>query len=927
MNQDTMQQDPDEGTTPQTEQGARERFNALEQQVRDMQQQLRLSQAIIDQQSGMIQQLSAQVNAPSTSTTTVDPSVVNLPAVHNIALPERQIGETIKPPHPEKFNGDPYKIQKYFLDIRTHFDYYFPITFAPHKIVERVQYAGTRLEGAAAEWFDPILKDYRNNAEDKRTQTTTEVFAKYENYEDNLKSMFGEANEQQNAERKLREMKQLGALSKYTVSFIQLLTKVDWTEESKKDVYYYSLKSEVKDELYKVDRSKETFSQFTQKAIDIDNRQWERKQERKQEKSGTPHRHIPNQGKKRQEYVASSNDGKPGRMDLDTINSKKFLGTCNFCGKKGHKENDCYKKKPQEGCNFCGRKGHKEEDCYKKKGIKPWENKEKQLVLAKTQIDTIQEVPHNSLSWTACYDDSCATHKNSKDGSGWYPRKPRQKKNVRIDTLNFYEQPDDNEYGNDGVSDQDLSQLAEHIEDQVMTSNMLTQLKEEDQDRSIVWSQNSDLDSICEYCGSTEPTWIHHCNEEEHANEERRIREFELNRTGGCRQCGSRWPNHSCPGCRTCGSRQQGHNCTKEQQIIDKICQKEEWKFDRNEDKIYSKIWGGEHKKQATYHPTKDGKAERHICNPTMTTQQFLEWEETQFNLDPYRMNQDCGQEEWDQCKEKYCGKHLYDKLDEWHMNNQDCGQQRLSRCDNWHCQKHLYYKVEEWHITTDEVKREQKNCNQNHFLSCNKNSCPAHKKEKYQLYKITRFLAQRGYDLETHVDHGHGNKTAIKKYHRMIQGRNEDIHCKWCLKYYIPKGEETLELRNISIDSIGGITKKLLVTGLLAQRSVRIYVDSGSDRNLISEDLVAELRLPRIAKLRPLVVSSIANEDTGRIINEETDHLPFTIANRTGTLQFDIMELHDCDMLLGHPWLETANPTINWRTKEIRWDSEPDQE
>lgn len=32
---------------------------------------------------------------------------------------------------------------------------------------------------------------------------------------------------------------------------------------------------------------------------------------------------------------------------------------------------------------------------------------------------------HDSLSWTACYDDSCTTHKSDKDGSGFYPQQPK----------------------------------------------------------------------------------------------------------------------------------------------------------------------------------------------------------------------------------------------------------------------------------------------------------------------------------------------------------------------------------------------------------------------------------------------------------------------------------------------------------------------
>jgi len=34
---------------------------------------------------------------------------------------------------------------------------------------------------------------------------------------------------------------------------------------------------------------------------------------------------------------------------------------------------------------------------------------------------------HDSMSWTACYDDNCPTHRSDKDGAGWYPSKPCSK--------------------------------------------------------------------------------------------------------------------------------------------------------------------------------------------------------------------------------------------------------------------------------------------------------------------------------------------------------------------------------------------------------------------------------------------------------------------------------------------------------------------
>jgi hypothetical protein len=32
------------------------------------------------------------------------------------------------------------------------------------------------------------------------------------------------------------------------------------------------------------------------------------------------------------------------------------------------------------------------------------------------------------MSWTACYDDNCLTHLSEKEGSGWFPRKPKTRK-------------------------------------------------------------------------------------------------------------------------------------------------------------------------------------------------------------------------------------------------------------------------------------------------------------------------------------------------------------------------------------------------------------------------------------------------------------------------------------------------------------------
>jgi hypothetical protein len=123
-------------------------------------------------------------------------------------------------------------------------------------------------------------------------------------------------------------------------------------------------------------------------------------------------------------------------MDIDTINHRKFLGTCHACGKKGHKEAD-YRFKIT--CGFCNKKGHDKAHCYTKKNARKSETPKE-----KVQIDAITEIPYDHLSWTAYYNNSCLVHKSSKEGLGYYLKRSRARKSheiVRINTLNFYKRP------------------------------------------------------------------------------------------------------------------------------------------------------------------------------------------------------------------------------------------------------------------------------------------------------------------------------------------------------------------------------------------------------------------------------------------------------------------------------------------------------
>ncbi|PTB47482.1 hypothetical protein M431DRAFT_102143, partial [Trichoderma harzianum CBS 226.95] len=71
---------------------------------------------------------------------------------------QREPGEIIKPPLPDKFKGDPKQIQKFFTDIRNYFSY-FPTTMANDVI--KIRTAGTCLSKTAKDWFKPHLRDFK----------------------------------------------------------------------------------------------------------------------------------------------------------------------------------------------------------------------------------------------------------------------------------------------------------------------------------------------------------------------------------------------------------------------------------------------------------------------------------------------------------------------------------------------------------------------------------------------------------------------------------------------------------------------------------------------------------------------------------------------------------------------------------------------
>lgn len=342
----------------------------------------------------------------------------------------------------------------------------------------KVRYVVGYLGGSAAEWFEPTLRNQLEKQGSNRDEETVKIFTDFDYFAKRLKETFGNPDEKRTAERQLQHLRQKGSASKYATEFQQVIAKTGWEDDDAlMAAFYAGLKDDVKDELSKEERP-ELLSEFTTKAIKIDNRIYERRLEKTggrqggwtKPPGGRPYqqqkpRYQANSNKKR-EYRPTSSGQHAGPMDLDNIEKKRGF-KCYNCGIEGHKAYDCRKPKKQrkgpvpesrtgksdnrqirmmtredsqEAANATAEATkHKEVDwsqfhnsivCYDEycKECRTGGYAEGADFTDDVAIQEEKEDDHDKLSWTACHDDSCPTHRSDKEGSGWYPRKPKNKR-------------------------------------------------------------------------------------------------------------------------------------------------------------------------------------------------------------------------------------------------------------------------------------------------------------------------------------------------------------------------------------------------------------------------------------------------------------------------------------------------------------------
>ena len=222
------------------------------------------------------------LNAPTPSITPQPPPVVRpvpQPASQSLSqAPTR----TAKVSPPDMYSGDRHKLHMFLAKCRHNF-LSRPELFPNEP--QKVLFASGYLDGAAFNWFQPVLNQYA-----EATVGNSEVPLEFETFTQFAKSLeetFGDPDIVRSKERELGNLHQTTSVASYLAEFSRIKGFVKWNDEALASQFYKGLKSGVKDGLVYENPAPTTLAQLSSAALRIDSRQFERLLERKLE-SSTP---------------------------------------------------------------------------------------------------------------------------------------------------------------------------------------------------------------------------------------------------------------------------------------------------------------------------------------------------------------------------------------------------------------------------------------------------------------------------------------------------------------------------------------------------------------------------------------------------------------------------------------------------------------
>uniref|UniRef100_A0A803TTB8 Gypsy retrotransposon integrase-like protein 1 n=1 Tax=Anolis carolinensis TaxID=28377 RepID=A0A803TTB8_ANOCA len=110
-----------------------------------------------------------------------------------------------------------------------------------------------------------------------------------------------------------------------------------------------------------------------------------------------------------------------------------------------------------------------------------------------------------------------------------------------------------------------------------------------------------------------------------------------------------------------------------------------------------------------------------------------------------------------------------------------------------------------------------------------------------------------------------------------------------------------------------------ICLSGLENRATCRAFVDCGCSRNIITPELAEALKCQQTLLDSPIAFSQLdGSVAAGEVSTKEMQGVPCKIGKWEGRISFVIAPIATYHVILGIPWLEQANPEVDWRGKSL---------
>ena len=265
---------------------------------------------------------------------------------------------------PDTFSGSRDALNGFLTQVQLVFDLQ-PRRFPNDNI--KISYVIAKFRGTPLNAIRPYLAYSEDDKPD--------WLKSYDNFVEYLRRNYGDPDEKGTAERKLQSLVQKGSASSYFADFQQYSAVLGWEDAPLVSMAIRGLKDELKDQLVLIGDRPKTLSSLIDIVVRLDNRLWERKQEKRGDtrissdnlRSSTARSAIQStttttyqtRGTDRPPFVArgqspqTSNSrqssppssaispGMPRRLTDEEKQRRRDQGLCLFCGQAGHIATNC----------------------------------------------------------------------------------------------------------------------------------------------------------------------------------------------------------------------------------------------------------------------------------------------------------------------------------------------------------------------------------------------------------------------------------------------------------------------------------------------------------------------------------------------------------------------------------------------------------